>query len=150
MLEVKNVQISQNFVFCNFRPRPLTAIPQKRLGQLQHPNIYSNPPIYRASRGKTKMHVKSGARWIGGKLTHVFYCKTRYRKNTKRHVISRDRVNRGPVNWGITVYMWVHYSTEKKIINKDSLLNNEWYKSMHKYTNRNIVYHLLLFKTKLY
>ena len=30
----------------------------------------------------------------------MLYCKTRYRGNTKRHVISRDTVNRGPVNRG--------------------------------------------------
>ena len=37
----------------------------------------------------------------------MFYCKTRYRGNTKRHVISRDTVNRGPVNRGITVYVFL-------------------------------------------
>ena len=33
----------------------------------------------------------------------MIYCKTRYRGNTKSHVISRDTVNRGPVNRGIIV-----------------------------------------------
>ena len=34
----------------------------------------------------------------------MFYSETRYRGNTKKHVISRDTVNRGPVNRGITVF----------------------------------------------
>ena len=46
----------------------------------------------------------------------MFYCKTRYRGNTKRHVISRDTVNRGPVNRGITVYINIYEYTIPTIL----------------------------------
>ena len=44
----------------------------------------------------------------------MFYYKTRYRGNTKRHVKLRDTVNRGPVNREITViYIIVIYITSQ-------------------------------------
>ena len=65
---------------------------------------YSNPPIYRASGGKAKMHGISGDTVNRGRLNIGFYCKTRYWGNIIRHGISWDTVNRGPVNLGMTVY----------------------------------------------
>ena len=49
--------------------------------------------------GKQKCMVNQGHSKSGESLHNMFYCKTRYRGNTKRHVISRDTINRGIIHY---------------------------------------------------
>ena len=47
----------------------------------------------------------------------MFYCKTRYREDTKRFFILRDTINRGPINQGITVLnLWLRKEYPPKIL----------------------------------